>query len=97
MVVHTKPDGTPVNVAMTIPCSDQLDVRLLELANAITAFYGSAKNEAALATVEELRRYVENDGFIVGMNAMANRTILDNPVLTALAMVPEEEKKAKGE
>lgn len=60
------------------------------LSNATTAIMGLGKSEEAQRQIKELRSYVENDGYIVGMNALVNKTVLQNPVLTALTMVPEE-------
>lgn len=77
----------------------QLDIaadkmgQLVELANAITAVFGLSKSAEALQMTEELHRYLENDGFLTGLNGMANQTILQNAVLTALAMIPEDAKE----
>ena len=72
--------------------ADRTD-QLIDLANAITAVFGLAKSEEALAMTEELHKYLENDGFLTGLNGMANNTILQNAVLTALAMIPEDAKE----
>jgi D-alanine-D-alanine ligase-like ATP-grasp enzyme len=67
--------------------------QLTELANAITAMFGLNKSDEAQRMVKELRGYLENDGTLSGMNSLANKTILGNPVLTALAMIPEDAKE----
>lgn len=63
---------------------------MVSISNATTAIIGLGKSEAALRQLKELRAFVENDGLISGMNNLVNRTILENPVLTALTMVPED-------
>jgi hypothetical protein len=68
-----------------------------EISNATTAIIGLGKSEECQRQIKELRSYVENDGYIIGMNALVNKTVLQNPVLTALTMVPEDARARQTE
>jgi hypothetical protein len=85
--------GKVTRIEMDIPLTDETHEDEIMLANAMTAFYGSAKSETALSTAKDLKNYLENDGYIKGMNSMANQHILENPALTAMSFIPDENKR----
>lgn len=88
--------GRVVSLDSHLPVEAPAD-DLIKIANATTAIIGLSKSEDALKMAGELRSFVENDGFISGINNLVNRTVLENSVLTALTMVPEEKGKAAEE
>jgi hypothetical protein len=69
----------------------------LILTNAIIAMFGLNGSEEAQRMAEELRSYLENDGYIKGMHNMANNHILEDSLLTAMSFIPEETKKEKAQ
>lgn len=99
MILRLK--GTSVRVCYDIDQVSAVDTHLPvnadqsdldRIANAVTAVIGLSRADAVAGMVRELRAYVENDGYLVGMNSMVNKTVLQNPVLTALTMIPDESK-----
>lgn len=70
---------------------------MVSISNATLAIIGLGKSEECQRQIKELRSYVENDGYIIGMNALVNKTVLQNPVLTALTMVPEDARARQTE
>jgi hypothetical protein len=89
VIVEMDHDGQITAIQSRVPMgADPGD--MVAISNATTAIIGLSKSEEAQRQVRELRAYVENDGYISGLSNMVNRTILTNPVLVALSMIPED-------
>lgn len=91
VTVEMDHDGRILAIDSHVPLESQSD-DMVAISNATTAIIGLSKSEEAQRQIKELRAYVENDGYISGMSQLVNRTILTNPVLTALTMIPEDAK-----
>ena len=61
------------------------------------SIFGLAKAEQMGDMLGQIKAYVENDGYLSGMNNLVNSSILNNPVLTALSMIPDEANPSKEE
>jgi len=68
---------------------------IIILTNAIVAMFGLNGSAEAQRMAEELRSYLENDGYIKGMHNMANNHILEDSLLTAMSFIPEENVKER--
>jgi hypothetical protein len=87
--------GNVLAVDMHVPMEDDVMDRLALLANGQTAVWGLSKSEKAMEMVKELRDWVETDGVLMGQHNLVNSAILDNPLLTAASMIPDDGREDK--
>ena len=92
VTVRMDADGNVRALDMHVPLVDGIDEQLLLMANAKTAVFGLAKAERALEMRQQLRDYVESDGTVTGLNHLANNVILENPLMAAASMIPDDSK-----
>ena len=85
-------------VAMFATVAEEDTVKEIEgnvsiLTNGIVSMFGINGSEEAHKMAEELRNFLENDGYIKGMNSMANNHILQSDPLTAMSFIPDDIKQ----
>lgn len=86
--VHFGEDDKPNRIELDVSAGSK--GQLIQLSNAITAVFGASKNAESIQMAKELHAYLENDGLLSGLNTLVNGTILNDPVLTALGLSPDE-------
>lgn len=87
--------GNVLAVDMHVPLEDGIEDKLAVIAEGQAAIWGLSRNEKAMEMAKELKEYVETDGMLKGQHNLVNTTILDNPLLTAASMIPDDKEKAK--
>jgi hypothetical protein len=92
VIYRCDPKGNVLAIDMHVPLDDGIMDRLTLLSNGQTAVWGLSKNEQAMEMVKQLRDWVETDGVLKGQHHLVNTAILDNPLLTAAAMIPDDTK-----